>query len=353
MASEDSSPILGMFFNEMAPSQAESEGLGANGGAPLSGEQVFGTPVLCHRVSARNVVVPAVRFSHESGIGVFPLTKVELGDVWHVPAQLGAWQINELMGGWDELRQACIQHLTYPSVFWEELIRVLRAARFTDGSMLGWSQWGEACRYPNPHLFVPRSCTACNQPLQIPMRWIHDSALDVMRAKCGDLGRQCITAPLALPAPPNQGAPNYALTASALSDVVGQQSSPPPPASNPMVTSPVPSVRPRLGEDGVEEVERKTWGQLRAELASSNREEEQRWVEERELDPFAAIHPDPMNYVVGTPVTRFLAPDPTAADIAQYHQLRKGGKVAGSVAGIFEVGYLFTGCPIRGRKRCG
>ena len=49
-------------------------------------------------------------------------------------------------------------------------------------------------------------------------------------------------------------------------------------------------------------------------------------MEERELDPFAAIHPDPMNYVVGTPVTRFLAPDPTAADIAQYHQLRKGGK---------------------------
>ena len=72
-----------------------------------------------------------------------------------------------------------------------------------------------------------------------------------------------------------------------------------------------------------------TWSQLREEMGIRGREDESRWVEERELDPFAAITPDPMNFVVETPVTRFLAADPSAEDIAQFERLHREGKWQG------------------------
>ena len=82
-------------------------------------------------------------------------------------------------------------------------------------------------------------------------------------------------------------------------------------------------MRPLLHGDGSASVfstQGKTWGQIRLQLGGPAKEEEERWAEERDLDPFFVTHADPANFVVGNRLTRFLSPDPTPQQVEEYHQ---------------------------------
>ena len=328
--------MLGLLTQVMATSPT-NEGRGEAAGSPAHfGEGVGCSPVLCQLRSAWGVVVPAVQFTHEEGIGLFPLSKAELGEVWYQAAQIGRWQITEVAGGWDEFTVECDRRLNYPRVFWEEIVRVLRSGRFRDGSSVSWTRWADTCRYPNDRLFVSGWCGACGLSVPMPVRWIHDPQAPYEAPKCSDVGRSCVARPLSLPIVKADPVPHVPLTASAPS-LSGTAFTPAAHDAH-FGQGGVPilgqgardeNTGPRQEEALGEEAEWKTWTQMRREMGMRGKEEESRWVEERELDPFAAISPDPMNYVVGTPVTRFMAPDPSAEDIAQFEQLQKEGRWQG------------------------
>ena len=335
--SRPSSPtMLGLLTNVMASSPTtERRGGGREEGA-LFGEGVECAPVLCQLIGSWGVIVPAVRFTHEAGVGLFPLSKAELGEVWHLAVQIGRWQVSEVLGGWDEFAIECDRRLRYPRAFWEEIIRVLRCGRFRDGSPISWTRWADVCRYPNDQLHVAGWCGVCGLSVPMPIRWIYDPQAPIDAPKCSDVGRQCTVSPLTLPVVKPEPLSHVPLTASAQSPAGTHHSSPfrnahfglgqaaPDGHGAKEKSSP-----PRVEEIVEEEAERKTWSQIRQEMGMKGKEEEVRWVEERELDPFATITPDPMNYVVGTPVTRFMAADPSSDDIAQFERLKREGKWQG------------------------
>ena len=93
----------------------------------------------------------------------------------------------------------CDQRLSYPRVFWEEIVRALRGGRLRDGSPISWTRWAEVCRYPNEQLFVDGLCGDCGCAVQLPIKWIHDPHAPVDTPRCSDVGRRCEARPLTLP----------------------------------------------------------------------------------------------------------------------------------------------------------
>ena len=91
--------MLGILATEMASSPMMTSAQNGGVEGPIEGDDVVCTPVLCQRETAWRVRVPAVQFLHRGGIAIFPLSKVELGQVWHQAAQIEAWHIQPLAGG--------------------------------------------------------------------------------------------------------------------------------------------------------------------------------------------------------------------------------------------------------------
>ena len=98
--------------------------------------------VICTRKdSSSPEMIPAVRANHPSaGSAIFPLNRIELGDIWYSKAKLGTWEIKVLPGGWDRAFSRFSSLIRYLVEFFPPTLEALHQQAFLDKTPLSWTQ---------------------------------------------------------------------------------------------------------------------------------------------------------------------------------------------------------------------
>ena len=154
-------------------------------------------PVICTlKEGLSNEQVPAVQARHPSvGCAVFPLNRIELGDIWSGQAKTHRWDIKPVSGGWDKAFERFSKLIKYPPEFLRPTLEVLRKQTYLDKTPLSWTQWSFTCKNTSPKLYAVAKCHVCDTPRYLSMRLLNavNRSLDEMQckvlgAKCGEGG---------------------------------------------------------------------------------------------------------------------------------------------------------------------
>ena len=142
--------------------------------------------------------VPAVRANHPTvGIAVFPLSRIELGDVWFGRSKTDRWDIKPLPGGWDRAFLRFGELIKYPRQFLRPTLEVLQNQTCLDKTPLSWTQWSFLCKNTSRKLFAVVECRLCGTPRCLSMRLLNsvnktldDFQCSTSGAVCGQAGKQ-------------------------------------------------------------------------------------------------------------------------------------------------------------------
>ena len=133
-------------------------------------------PVICLRKDGSSPeMIPAVRANHPSmGSAIFPLNRIELGDIWYGKAKLGAWEIKVLPGGWTSAFRRFSALIRYPVEFLTPALEALHQQSFLDKTPLSWTQWSTLCKNTSPKLYAVADCRVCGTPRCLSMRLLNE-----------------------------------------------------------------------------------------------------------------------------------------------------------------------------------
>ena len=150
-------------------------------------------PVFCHRKDSDSKErVPAIQAKYPTlGIALFPLNRIELGEIWHGKARLGAWEIKLLSGGWEQAFKAFSKYIKYPPEFLRPTLEALRTQTYLDKSPLKWTQWSFDCKNTSPKLFAVAECRVCGTPRCLSMRLLNEVNRTLDDFQCQSVGTRC------------------------------------------------------------------------------------------------------------------------------------------------------------------
>ena len=137
-------------------------------------------------------MVPAVRANHPSmGPTIFPLNRIELGDIWYGKAKLSAWEIKLLPGGWTSAFQRFSTLIRYPVEFLSPTLEALHQQTFLDKTPLSWTQWSNLCKNTSPKLHAVADCRVCGTPRYLSMRLLNEVNRTLDTFQCRSVGARC------------------------------------------------------------------------------------------------------------------------------------------------------------------
>ena len=151
------------------------------------------TPVICTSLQTTTPDrVPAVRANHPTfGHVLFPLNRLELGDVWYGQAQTSSWHARPLDGGWDRAFTTFRTLVRYPPQFLRPLLDSLRTQTFLDSTPLRWTQWSYVCKNTTPRLYATSDCHLCGKSRSLSMRLLNDVGRTLHDFQCAHVGATC------------------------------------------------------------------------------------------------------------------------------------------------------------------
>ena len=137
-------------------------------------------------------MIPAVRANHPSmGIAIFPLNRIELGDIWYGRARLSTWEIKILPGGWASAFQRFSSLIHYPTEFLSPALEALHQQSFLDKTPLSWTQWSSLCKNTSPKLYAVADCRVCGTPRCLSMRLLNEVNQTLDTFQCRSVGARC------------------------------------------------------------------------------------------------------------------------------------------------------------------
>ena len=150
-------------------------------------------PVVCiRRDGSSSERIPAIKANHPSvGVAVFPLNRIELGDIWYGKAKLSKWDIRPIAGGWDKAYQRFCELIRYPHEFLSPLLGVLHQQKYLDQSPLRWTQWAVDCKNTSPKLYAVSDCRVCGTPRCLSMRLLNEVNRTLDSFQCKSVGEEC------------------------------------------------------------------------------------------------------------------------------------------------------------------
>ena len=150
-------------------------------------------PVICTRKDGSSPeMIPAVRANHPSmGSAIFPLNRIELGDIWYGKAKLGTWEIKVLPGGWDRAFPRFSSLIRYPVEFLAPALEALHQQAFLDKTPLSWTQWSMLCKNTSPKLHAVADCRICGTPRCLSMRLLNEVNRTLDTFQCRSVGARC------------------------------------------------------------------------------------------------------------------------------------------------------------------
>ena len=310
------------------------------------------TPVICTLKTGSNKErVPAVKASHPTaGCAIFPLNRLEVGDVWFGETQAQRWDVKPLDGGWEHAFSSFKSLVRYLPEFLFSLLEALRKQSFQDDTPLSWTQWSYYCKNTTPKLYALVTCYRCATPRYLSMRLLNDVGRSLEYFQCDTAGARCgedsdkildlyQEQPLIAPTqPPSvsslaieaKGFPTYPADSRL---PISSSSSPFAPAFSstlrarePPQSRPLPHfASPDLLEPQPEPC---TWSALkrkhRGRRARNPRSEEDDSDSDQGPDPQmdTLATPQPKNFLHCTLIKRLRKPDPTAQQLEEYWVLK-------------------------------
>ena len=157
-------------------------------------------PVLIKSLALGYVTpLPAVRMTsvrHVDSIGIFPLSRIELGEVWWRPEDVQQWEINPIEGGWRQALISFRDFIDYPIEYLKNIMSVLRTQQYMDGTPFKWSWWKRACRTTNELMNAVMTCPKCSCLRSLSMRTLFSISKDMrdIALECSHMGVTCHTA---------------------------------------------------------------------------------------------------------------------------------------------------------------
>ena len=150
-------------------------------------------PVICIRKDGSSPeMLPAVRANHPSmGIAIFPLNRIELGDIWYGKARLSTWEIKILPGGWASAFQKFSSLIHYPTEFLSPALEALHQQSFLDKTPLSWTQWSNLCKNTSTKLYAVADCRVCGTPRCLSMRLLNEVNRTLDTFQCRSVGARC------------------------------------------------------------------------------------------------------------------------------------------------------------------
>ena len=279
-------------------------------------------PVFVQAPSLRlGLNTPAVRIMRTKPllmIGIFPLTRIELGEVYTKLEELSAIDVTEVPGGWFTAPALFEPYVDYPMHYLRAAMGVLSTQMFMDSTALQWNLWKEVCKTSNKKLYASIVCPKCKQLRMLSMRNLYSTLpmnLQQSVVNCTDVGLKCgeqvdDVLEAVLPVPPPSSSSNELPTSHA--PVSAKED--PPKESQPVTELQIVPYKPAPG------LERPngyvTWSQMIP--PTSARQALDAMAYQQYYDPYDAVHAAPEHFISGSPLTKFVASDPSAMEISEF-----------------------------------
>ena len=279
-------------------------------------------------ITGLDVLTPAVRVVKtppDPVVTIYPLSRIELGDVWYTPQELLSVQVNPLEGGWPVALTTFHEFVDYPAEYMFTLLSVLRTSQFMDKTPVHRDLWKTACRTTNNMLNVPIPCTECKKIRYISMRTLYSHKKRTTRLimTCADVGLNCneeydkVVEVLISPTsteqsqtnePPTTSQPQAIQTDKSMTSVLHPQ-------QHQYQIVPYKSTPSRMNPvtDYV------TWTQVAPPTSAPLTMDA--LTQQQYYDPYDATQAAPEHFISGYPMLKFTAPDPTPAEVNEYREL--------------------------------
>ena len=261
---------------------------------------------------------PAIRITQPRTaqmIGIFPLTRIELGDVWMSNDDIAKMEIVEIEGDWLSALSLFPFYVDYPDFYLRAIMGVLRAQMFMDKTPLLWSRWRIACKTTNPQLYAFVACSQCKKLRALSMRILYtlgnSKRTDV---RCSELGLSC-----------NEDYVGVIEHFILIQPVIMEPKQPSAPESKTLNDSLLqlavytPSPEKKAKTDRQTELPANdyvTWSQVAPPV--TNMYAFSAVSQQQFFDPYDASQSAPEHFISGNPVIKFVARDPTPTEVADF-----------------------------------
>ena len=186
--------------NQSSTSMSDSRGLISAGDLDI--EQVKNIlpsePVFAKsRAPGTRSRIPAVRMTsikHGESMGIFPLSRIELGEIWWRPEDHLQWEITPVEGGWRVAMILFKDYIDYPLDYLNAITNVLRTQQYLDNTPFKWTRWKLACRTTNVMLNVLVTCNKCHSLRSLSMRTLYSFPKNTREISviCENMGLSCM-----------------------------------------------------------------------------------------------------------------------------------------------------------------
>ena len=150
-------------------------------------------PVLCHSLDTQPaLIIPAVRVKHPQGVhAYFPLSQLELGEIWFNQTDLAPWRFEVLSTDWMSTTTVFHTHVDYPVAYLINILSVLRRQEYMDKTPLGWCSWPRVCKGTTSKLYGLIGCVDCGAMRKVSMRLIATFGRSPYGIRCVQLDCVC------------------------------------------------------------------------------------------------------------------------------------------------------------------
>ena len=253
---------------------------------------------------------PAVRVTKKHptlAIYIYPLSRIELGEVWSAPYLLAQIQANPFPGGWDATIQTFTHYIDYPQEYLQAMINVLRPMKFKDGTALTPEEWTRACKTTTPKMNVTIVCPQCKFLRYLSMRTLYTTSPKHKHLKltCNDMGYACRQSIEGI-------IEDLIISTSSAASVKSEghaNETFPLEQMNALAIQTVNNTRSQ---------EYFTWSQRPPQFETLTADA---FTQFQYYDPYDATQAAPEHFISGYPLQRFSSPDPTLTEIEEFKRL--------------------------------
>ena len=261
---------------------------------------------------------PAARITWHKPVamtGIFPLTRIELGDVWSQDEEIASMEIAVVVGGWLAALTIFPHYIDYPEYYLRAAMGVLRTQTFMDSTPLRWAKWKQACKTTNRMLYAFIACPECRELRSLSMRNLY-SVTNLKRSSvlCADIGLTCgeVCEDVIEGFVPKPSKP-----ASTQGKVLTHMKDDTPPNATSLEL--VPYKKPEEKADKQLAGEYVTWSQIAPSSATAQMHDAM--YRYQSSDPYDAIQAGPEHFISGPAMIKFMSREPTASEISEYKTL--------------------------------
>ena len=282
------------------------------------------TPILFKsKATPSKPLAPAIKIDTPQTVYIYPLSRIDLGEVWKDAEEIAKLEISILPGGWHSALEAFQYFVDYSESYLFALLSVLRSQKFMNHQEFKPEDWKRACKGEDGMIKIQARCPLCTEIRCLSMRTFYTSSTrrKKLNYTCSELGFTCHLKDAKM-------VETLVTTSSATStteqqeeyerfDRIGEERTTRPERSTCQAL--VPYKPPRQELPTVEEYV--TWSQ--AFPSSSVPNQAGMTSTYQQFDPYDAIQAAPDYFITGHALVKFNAPDPTLKEINEYKEFQK------------------------------